>query len=79
MQYATITEHIIKEPLWMKRGPMATPTATGYGSKIPTQHLVKIEGNNRLKRVFCRIYGNRGTLYVIDHGQEVLINELDLQ
>ena len=63
----------------MKRGPMAMPTATGYGNKIPTRHLVKIEGNNHYKRVFCRIYSNCGTLYVIDHGQEVLINELDLQ
>ena len=77
MQYATITEHIIKEPLWMKLNKM--PTATGYGNKIPTRHLVKIEGNNHYKRVFCRSYGNGGTLYVIDHGQEVLINELDLQ
>jgi hypothetical protein len=29
MQYATITEHIIKEPLWMKRGPMAIAHGDG--------------------------------------------------
>lgn len=37
-------------------------TPSGYGSKIPTEIMVKY--NNRWYRVYCRIYSNIGTLYI---------------
>lgn len=37
-------------------------TATGYGSRIPTVHMVKFDGVWR--RVYCRIFSNSGTLYI---------------
>ena len=42
-------------------------TASGYGSKIPTQYMVRTSGN-RWRRVYCRIYSNIGTLYVVEKG-----------
>lgn len=48
-------------------------TATGYGSKIPTQYKVKYEG--RLYRVYCHIYSNSGTCYIISKGEQIRVTE----
>ena len=37
-------------------------TASGYGSRIPTSYMVKV--NNKWRRVYCRIYSNSGTLFI---------------
>ncbi len=37
-------------------------TASGYGSRIPTSHMIKVEG--RWRRVYCRIYSNVGILFI---------------
>ena len=54
---------------WQERG--LSYTRTGYGSKIPTSHKVKI--NNRLYRVYCHIYSNSGTLYILVNKQRVVL------
>ena len=38
-------------------------TASGYGDKIPTTYKVKF--NNRWHRVYCRIFSNCGSLYIV--------------
>lgn len=58
----------VKPMWWQEKGLQYT--ASGYGSKIPTQYVVK--HNNRWKRVYCRIYSNVGTLYIL-HGKERII------
>lgn len=56
------------ESVEVKREPMAhhlaglSFTATGYGSRIPTEYMVSWLG--RWRRVYCRIYSNSGTLYI---------------
>lgn len=35
---------------------------TGYGSRIPTAYMVKVD--NRWRRVYCAIFSNSGTLYI---------------
>lgn len=51
-----------------KRAPMRhhraglTYTATGYGKRIPTEHM--IEHNGRWRRVYCCVFSNIGTLYI---------------
>ena len=45
---------------------------TGYGSKIPTQYMVFI--GNKWRRVYCRIYSNIGTLYVLVKDERVIID-----
>lgn len=37
-------------------------TATGYGSRIPTSWMIKVDG--RWRRVYCKIYSNIGTLFI---------------
>ena len=44
---------------------------TGYGSKIPTNTVVFID--NKWRRVYCRIYSNIGTCYVLMKGARVII------
>jgi len=45
---------------WQSRG--LTYTATGYGKRIPTRHMVRFNG--RWRRVYCCIFSNAGTLYI---------------
>lgn len=55
-------------PADIKRAPMPhhnlglSFTASGYGSRIPTEYMVRFNG--RWRRVYCRIYSNNGTLYI---------------
>jgi len=48
-------------------------TATGYGHKIPTQY--KVKHLNRWKRVYCRVFSNSGSLYILSGTQEIAIDE----
>lgn len=45
---------------------------TGYGSKIPTQYMVFV--GNKWRRVYCRIYSNVGTCYVLINKERVIID-----
>ena len=45
---------------------------TGYGDKIPTQRMVFID--NKWRRVYCRIYSNIGTCYVMINKERVIID-----
>lgn len=47
-------------------------SATGYGSKIPTQYMVYVA--NKWRRVYCRIYSNIGTCYVLINKERVIID-----
>lgn len=50
------------EPLeWQKHGLQYT--ATGYGAKIPTQYKAFVNG--KFRRVYCKIYSNIGTCFVM--------------
>ena len=49
------------EPLWWQARGLSY-TASGYGSKIPTEHKVKV--GSRWYRVYCAIYSNSGTLFI---------------
>ena len=62
-----------KPTWWQDRG--LSYTASGYGRKIPTSYMVK--HNNRLKRVYCAIFSNSGTLYIINKGDWIVVSEGD--
>jgi len=51
------------EPLWWQTRGLSY-TASGYGRRIPTRHMVQIPGSPRWRRVYCCIYSNSGTCYV---------------
>ena len=60
-----------REPLeWQKMG--LNYTASGYGSKIPTQY--KIFHAEKWRRVYCRIYSNIGSLYVMQGREKIIVN-----
>lgn len=62
----------IEAPMrWQELG--LSYTASGYGSKIPTRYMVK--HNNRMKRVYCALYGNSGTCYIIHGAKKLTIEE----
>jgi len=48
-------------PLWWQQKGL-NYTASGYGRRIPTQYVVRVE--NRWRRVYCCIYSNAGTCYI---------------
>ena len=50
-----------RRPLWWHLAGK-TYTASGYGKRIPTEHVVRLEG--RWRRVYCCIFSNAGTCYV---------------
>ena len=60
---------------WQKRGLMYT--ASGYGKKIPTSKQLYILG--RWRRVYCSIFSNSGTCYVIVDGKEVNVDDCNMQ
>jgi len=62
--YLEDLEH--KESLlpWQKHGLQYT--ASGYGRKIPTRHMVKLPGSKRWRRVYVCQLSNAGTAYVPD-------------
>lgn len=59
---------------WQKQGLQYT--ATGYGGKIPTQYKVKHKGIWR--RVYCAIYSNSGTLYIMQTGVKLIVRDYPL-
>jgi hypothetical protein len=54
---------------WQKQG--LQQTATGYGSKLTTTKLAKYNG--RFYRVYCMIYGNIGSCYIMTKGQRLFL------
>ena len=55
-------EQVQIEPLeWQKQGLQYT--ATGCGSKIPTRYKAFVNG--KFRRVYCRIFSNIGTCFVM--------------
>ena len=47
-------------------------TASGYGKRIPTQHMVKFNG--RWRRVYCCVYSNIGTLYIGNLKESLIVD-----
>ena len=50
-----------RAPLWHHTARLQF-TASGYGKRIPTEHMIK--HNGRWRRVYCCIFSNIGTLYI---------------
>lgn len=54
---------------WQDKG--LSYTATGYGDKIPTRYMVQV--SKRWYRVYCRIFSNVSTLYIVQKGKKRVI------
>lgn len=49
------------KPLWWQDAGL-TFTASGYGRRIPTRYMIRIDG--KWRRVYCIIFSNCGTLFI---------------
>ena len=52
--------------------PVSGKTATGYGGKIPTSHMIEYLGVWR--QVYAMVYSNSGTPYVLVKGDTVVLD-----
>lgn len=61
---------VFEKPLpWQDRG--LSYTATGYGSKIPSRYMIKLDG--KMRRVYTACYGNATSDYVEVMGERVIV------
>jgi len=74
--------YVIEErPLaWQVAG--LTETATGYGRKLTTRYVLRIQGLTntpaRWYRVYCVCYSNAGSLYILRRGAMVFLRDGEL-
>lgn len=47
-------------------------TASGYGSRIPTPYMIEYRG--KLRRVYCMIFSNSGTLYIGKRSENLIVD-----
>ena len=64
-------EDLIYNPLWFHKRNLQE-TRSGYGRKLRTEHMIKY--NNRLHRVYCQIFSNAGSLYILSKGRRIYID-----
>lgn len=71
MRIRITQSELIERPLdWQRRG--LQETRTGYGPLLKTRYMLRYNG--RLRRVYCRCYGNSGTLFITVHGERVIVD-----
>lgn len=61
--------------------PRSGRTVSGYGSKIPMPYMVTLADDpagTRPRRVYCMVYSNSGSLYVVRRGQDVFLSDTEL-
>jgi len=66
---------VIDKPLWWQERGLQY-TATGYGSKIPSSKMLRI--NKRLYRVYVVICSNAGSAYIIRNGKRLYLHDTDI-
>lgn len=59
--YQTHEVEMKEQPLWWQKQGLSF-TASGYGSRIPTQYMVR--WNNKWRRVYVIQYSNAGTAFI---------------
>jgi hypothetical protein len=47
-------------------------SASGYGGKIPTRHMLRYAG--RWRRVYVMCYSNSGTAYIVVNGTDAVLD-----
>ena len=67
-----VTLETKEDVLWWQAQGLSY-TASGYGRKIPTRYKVKY--NNRWYRVYCCIFSNSGTCYIVTKDKDITIYE----
>jgi hypothetical protein len=77
MEYATVLKHTKSSLAWQRAG--LQQTATGYGSKLTTEHMVKVEGGRDVwRRVYAICYSNAASFFVMLDYKRVFVRDSDL-
>ena len=63
-------------PYFQTETPFYGRSAEGYGAKVLTSYMVKI--GKRKYRVYCTIFSNCGTCYILQKRKKYIINESDI-
>lgn len=63
-------------PLWFHlRG--LSQTATGYGGKLTSRRMIRLERGTRWRRVYVACFSNSGTAYVLIKGIRYIVHDHD--
>ena len=54
------------------QAPRSGRTASGYGNRLATCHMLRI--GNRWRRVYAICYSNAATCYIIKKGEKVIVS-----
>lgn len=74
VEYAEYDDsQIIEKPLWWHKKGLSY-TASGYGEKIPTSKVIKMD-DGRERRIYCDIYSNIGSCYIIVKGKKLFVRD----
>lgn len=68
--YSTKFE-VLEVPLWWQVKGLQY-TTTGYGSKIPSKYKIRLD--KKLYRVYCSVFSNIGTLYILKNKQKIIVD-----
>jgi len=63
---------LYKESVLWWQAKSLSYTQSGYGRKIPTSHMIK--WGNKWRRVYCCIYSNSGTCYILQGKDWIVVN-----
>lgn len=78
MEYLTPAFTLRESRLWWQRQGLSY-TASGYGSKIPTGYLIKLQGEGREYRVYAVCYSNAASFYIVRKREKIFIRDSDLE
>ena len=56
-----------------KPAPLSGQIASGYGNKVPCGFLARVDNTGRFYRVYCRIFSNIGTCYIVKNGKRYIV------
>jgi len=67
------------EPYVLERKPVRPhgQYASGYGSKITTNIILRFQSENRYRRVYATCYSNCASYWIIYHGQQLYLHDTD--
>lgn len=68
--YVDEPDFVIKRTWWQDRGLMQT--SSGYGKKLMTDKMIYFEG--RLRRVYCTLFSNSGSCWIVYKGKMIFVN-----
>jgi len=52
--------------------------ADGYGMKIATRRVLRLDGKGPWRRVYCTVFSNSGSLWIMFRGEKLFLHDWDL-